>query len=178
MLGVVEKCNAVRRTILESLISDRCAMTADDLERLLYPAIHSFNSSSPTKDEAFTTLCSGGYRRFLAASLPTKEIWPRHLIRNEALQHLSAMNVDRELRRALLRKTRKTISLVRSVPAGGGASVDYAREEPGVSCRGPEPRQTGVATQWQLHRLHHSGRPSVGLRTSTAVRPSRTPWSA
>ena len=48
-IGMVERRNAVLRTILEKLISDYAAATIDDLDYLIAPALHSMNSYITTE---------------------------------------------------------------------------------------------------------------------------------
>ena len=117
VIGMVERRNAVLRTILERLISDHSASTVDDLEYLISPAIHSMNSFITNKGRSPFQAVFGRVPQMpgglftdqgALAESPLDPGLNATLIRSEAIQYLSAMNADKGLRRALLRKTRNT----------------------------------------------------------------------
>ena len=117
IIGMVERRNAVLRTILERLISDHCATNMDELDYLIAPALHSMNSYITNKGRSPFQAVFGRVPQLPGglftdggslASSPLDPGLHAEAIRSEALQHLSAMGVDKGLRRALLRKTRNT----------------------------------------------------------------------
>ena len=90
------------RAILERLISDNralfnCAATLGDLGYLISPVTRSMNSFVANKGRSPFQAVFG--------RIPQVPGVNAALICNEAIQRLSAMNVDKGLRRALLRKT-------------------------------------------------------------------------
>ena len=117
VIGMVERRNAVLRTILERLISDHCATTVDDLDYLIAPALHSMNSYVTTKGRSPFQAVFGRVPQLPGglftdggslASSPLDPALNAEAVRSEALQYLAAMGVDKGLRRAILRKTRNT----------------------------------------------------------------------
>ena len=92
IIGTVERRNAVLRTILERLINDHAAVTVDQLEHLLTPALHAMNTFIATKDGAHTK-----------PSLVMEPALTAERVRSEAV---SVMNVDKGFRRGKTQNTK------------------------------------------------------------------------
>ena len=170
VIGMVERRNAVLRTILERLISDHCAASVDDLDYLIAPALHSTNSYVTTKGRSPFQAVFGRVPQLPGglftdggslASSPLDPALSAEAVRSEALQHLAAMGVDKGLRRAILRKTRNT--RVPQLEPGQRCSFWREKTRPPkkgrvVNCQvlglGPgHPRQAGMAPEWKCHDL-------------------------
>lgn len=123
MIGMVERRNAVLRCVLEKLIDQFAAYTADQLEQLLAPALHAINSSTFTRGRTAYQAVFGRVPRLpggmltdnlaIASSPSTLEpednlMAKGEIIRSEAQKYLIDLNVNQQFRRAILRRTRNT----------------------------------------------------------------------
>ena len=123
MIGMVERRNSILRYVLEKLIDQYAASTADQLEQLLAPALHAINSSTFTRGRTAFQAVFGRIPRLpggvladnvgLASSPSTLEpednlMAKGEIIRSEAQKHLIDLNVSQQFRRAILRRTRNT----------------------------------------------------------------------
>ena len=117
MIGAVERRNAVLRTILEKMINDHSATTSEQLDLLITGSLHAINTFMTAKGRSPFQAVFGKVPQ-LPGGLFTDDgslaetfldpIFKAESVRTEALNHLGTMNVDRGLRRALLRKTQNT----------------------------------------------------------------------
>ena len=123
MIGMVERRNSILRCILEKLIDQHAASTTDELELLLAPALHAVNSSTFTRGRTAFQAVFGRVPRLpgglltdetsLASShgavdQPDNLLAKAEIIRSEAQKYLMDLNINQQLRRAILRRTRNT----------------------------------------------------------------------
>ena len=123
MIGMVERRNSILRCILEKLIDQHAASTTDELELLLAPALHAVNSSTFTRGRTAFQAVFGRVPRLpgglltdetsLASShgaldQPDNLLAKAEIIRSEAQKYLMDLNINQQLGRAILRRTRNT----------------------------------------------------------------------
>ena len=125
IIGMIERRNALLRTILEKLIDQFAATTIDECSTLLAAACHAINSSVHTHGRSAYQAVFGRQPRLinsnfndpmvLATSGPMAELnndnsaaYKAEFVRCEALKTLHQLDCSQHLRRALLRKTRVT----------------------------------------------------------------------
>lgn len=123
MIGMVERRNSILRCILEKLIDQHASSTTDELELLLAPALHAVNSSTFTRGRTAFQAVFGRVPRLpgglltdetsLASShgaldQPDNLLAKAEIIRSEAQKYLMDLNINQQLRRAILRRTRNT----------------------------------------------------------------------
>ena len=125
IIGMVERRNALLRTILEKLIDQFGATTVDECSTLLVAACHAINSSIHTHGRSAYQAVFGRQPRLvnsnfndpmvLATSAPVADLnkensaaYKAEFVRCEALKTLHQLDCSQHLRRALLRKTRTT----------------------------------------------------------------------
>ena len=117
-IAVIERRNAVLRTILERMIDSNAATTLDEVEDILSATLHALNSLAMTKGRSAYQAVFGRLPRLPGgnllseptslASFPGDMAYRAELMRKEALCHLSEFAVERGIRRAILRKTKAT----------------------------------------------------------------------
>ena len=125
IIGMIERRNALLRTILEKLIDQFAATTIDECSTLLAAACHAINSSVHTHGRSAYQAVFGRQPRLinsnfndpmvLATSGPMADLnndssaaYKAEFVRCEALKTLHQLDCSQHLRRALLRKTRVT----------------------------------------------------------------------
>lgn len=125
VIGMVERRNALLRTILEKLIDQFAAATINECSTLLVAACHAINSNIHTHGRSAYQAVFGRQPRLvnsnfndpmvLATSEPAAGLnsensaaYKAEFVRCEALKALHQLDCSQHLRRALLRKTRAT----------------------------------------------------------------------
>ena len=125
VIGMIERRNALLRTILEKLIDQFGAATLDECSALLAAACHAINTGIHTHGRSAYQAVFGRQPRLmnsnfndpmvLATSEPVAQVnqaitagYKAEFIRCEALKRLHELDCSQHLRRALLRKTRAT----------------------------------------------------------------------
>ena len=125
IIGMIERRNALLRTILEKLIDQFPATTIDECSTLLAAACHATNPSVHTHGRSAYQAVFGRQPRLinsnfndpmvLATSGPMADLnndnsaaYKAEFVRCEALKTLHQLDCSQHLRRALLRKTRVT----------------------------------------------------------------------
>ena len=124
-IGMVERRNALLRTILEKLVDQFTAATIDECSMLLAAACHAINTGIHTHGRSAYQAVFGRQPRLpdsnfndpmvLSSSSPVAELdsgnsaaYKAEFVRCEALKTLHELDCSQHLRRALLRKTRAT----------------------------------------------------------------------
>ena len=124
-IGMVERRNALLRTILEKLVDQFTATTIDECSMLLAAACHAINTGIHTHGRSAYQAVFGRQPRLpdsnfndpmvLSSSSPVAELdsgnsaaYKAEFVRCEALKTLHELDCSQHLRRALLRKTRAT----------------------------------------------------------------------
>ena len=125
IIGMVERRNALLRTILEKLIDQFAASTVEECSTLLAASCHAINTSVHTHGRSAYQAVFGRQPRLinsnfndpmvLATSSPMANLgsddsaaYKAEFVRCEALKTLHQLDCSHHLRRALLRKTRVT----------------------------------------------------------------------
>ncbi len=124
-IGMVERRNALLRTMLEKLVDQFGAVTIDECSSLLGAAVHAINSGIHTHGRSAYQAVFGRQPRLinsnfndpmvLSSSPPVANLdsgnsaaYKAEFVRCEALKTLHELDCSQHLRRALLRKTRAT----------------------------------------------------------------------
>ena len=124
IIGMIERRNALLRTLLEKLIDEFAANTVDDCSMLLTAACHAINSGIHTHGRSAYQAVFGRQPRLLGSNFSDPNTlasspqvadlqqespsYKAELVRCEALKSLRELDCSQHLRRALLRKTRGT----------------------------------------------------------------------
>ena len=155
MIGAVERRNATLRCILEKLIDQWTVLDLEQFNYILPLAIHAMNSFTFTRGRTAYQAVFGRIPRLpgglftddhsLASSPSTltelnNMMAKAEMIRAEAQKHIIDLNINQQLKRAMLRKTRATT---------------YAELQPGQPCaywrwqrRGPKKRGAWVLSRF------------------------------
>ena len=117
-IGGVERRNAVLRTITEHLVDQFAVVNAEELDDALLAGVHSLNSSTYTRGRTPYQAVFGRVPRLTGLfdsdssiiAKPEKEGGPlrAELLRAEAIRHIHDVATDQAIRKAILRKTRRT----------------------------------------------------------------------
>ena len=124
-IGMIERRNALLRTILEKLVDQFAAVTLDECSTLLSAACHAINTGIHTHGRSAYQAVFGRQPRLvnsnfndpmvLSSSAPVADLdasnsagYKAEFVRCEALKTLHELDCSQHLRRALLRKTRAT----------------------------------------------------------------------
>ncbi len=122
---MIERRNALLRTILEKLVDQFTAVTMDECSTLLAAACHAINTGIHTHGRSAYQAVFGRQPRLtnsnfndpmvLSSSAPVADLdasnsagYKAEFVRCEALKTLHELDCSQHLRRALLRKTRAT----------------------------------------------------------------------
>ena len=123
IIGMVERRNALLRTILEKLIDQFAATTVEECSTLLAAGCHAINTSVHTHGRSAYQAVFGRQPRLMnsnfndpmvlatsspMANLDSSAAYKAEFVRCEALKTLHQLDCSQHLRRALLRKTRTT----------------------------------------------------------------------
>ena len=122
-IGMVERRNALLRIVLEKLVDQFAVSNIGDIPSLLIAACHSVNSTTFTKGRSAYAAVFGTQPRLPDGVLTDENVLASSphvhsddhnpglkasLVRSEAAKHLINLNMNKQLQRALLRKTRDT----------------------------------------------------------------------
>ena len=123
VIGMIERRNGLLRIVVEKLVDQHAILSTQDLEVAVSSACHSLNSTAFTKGRSAYAAVFGRIPRLtddvltdefvLASSSQVHDdahnpALRAEMIRSEAAKVLLDLNMSKQLRRALLRKTRDT----------------------------------------------------------------------